>query len=167
MFHYFFKKLFWKVRANYKNFVNFTEKQLRWSLFLTRLQGLGAWHFIKKRLEHRCFNMKFAKIYSNSYSEEYLQTTVKPDNIRNALNIIAIFMKGENLKIYSQNLLLESFKKIEKHLYCNFPTIWIFTGWTSISCNYLLFFNYIKINVLCYMWIRENSKCSNKHQLSN
>ena len=67
--------------------------------------------------------MKFAKIYSNSYSEEYLQTTVKPDNIRNALNIIAIFMKGENLKIYSQNLLLESFKKIERHLYCNFPTI--------------------------------------------
>ena len=88
------------MRANYKNFVNFTEKQLRWSLFLTKLQGLGARHFIKKRLEHRCFN---------SYSEEYLQTTVKPDNIRNASNIMAIFVKDENLKIYSQKFTLGKF----------------------------------------------------------
>ena len=41
-----------------KNFLNFTGKQLYWSLFLIKLQ---ACNFINKGLQHRCFPVKFAK----------------------------------------------------------------------------------------------------------
>ena len=43
-----------------KNFVNFLEKSLCWSLFLIFL-ALKACKFIKKRLQHKCFPVKFAK----------------------------------------------------------------------------------------------------------
>ena len=39
-----------------KNFANFTEKYLCWSL------SLRPATLLKKRLQHRCFPMKFAKI---------------------------------------------------------------------------------------------------------
>ena len=42
-----------------KNFENFTEKNLRWSLVLIK--------FIKKRLQHRSFTMKYVK---------FLRTTI-------------------------------------------------------------------------------------------
>ena len=43
-----------------KNFANFTGKHLYWSLFLRKLQALLL-VTIKKRLQHKCFNVKFAK----------------------------------------------------------------------------------------------------------
>ena len=42
-----------------KNFANFTGKHLRWSLFLIKLQSCS---FIKKRLQRKCFPVKFAKL---------------------------------------------------------------------------------------------------------
>ena len=51
-------QMFFKLSA-LKNFVNFTGKHLCWSLFLIKLQ---AWNFVKKRLQHRCFPVKFAKV---------------------------------------------------------------------------------------------------------
>ena len=44
-----------------KNFAIFTEKQLRWSLFLNKNAGLQSWNFIKKRLQHRFFPVNIAK----------------------------------------------------------------------------------------------------------
>ena len=44
-----------------KNFVNFTAKHLCLSLFSIKLKTLAG-NFIKKRLQYRCFPMKFAKI---------------------------------------------------------------------------------------------------------
>ena len=44
-----------------KNFTKFTGKHLCWSLFLIKFH---PWKFIKKRLQHRCFPVKFAKILS-------------------------------------------------------------------------------------------------------
>ena len=41
-----------------ENFANFTGKHLCWSLFLIKLQG----SLTKKRLQHRCFPVKFEKI---------------------------------------------------------------------------------------------------------
>ena len=41
-------------KGDLKNFANFTGKHQCWSLFLDC-------NFIKKRLQHRCFPMKFAK----------------------------------------------------------------------------------------------------------
>ena len=44
-------QIFFKIGV-LKNFANFTGKHLCWSLF---------WNFIKNRLQHRCFPVKFAK----------------------------------------------------------------------------------------------------------
>ena len=44
-----------------KSFANFTGKQLSWNLFLIKFAGLRACNFIKKRLQHRSFPVKFAK----------------------------------------------------------------------------------------------------------
>ena len=45
-----------------KNFAIFTEKPLRWSLFLNKNAGLQPWNFIKKGFQHRFFHMNLAKI---------------------------------------------------------------------------------------------------------
>ena len=42
-----------------KNSANFTEKVQYWSPFLIK--------FIKKILQHRCFSVKFAKFFKNTY----------------------------------------------------------------------------------------------------
>ena len=45
-----------------KNFANFSGKNLRWSLFLIKLQVLGPATLLKKRLQDRSFFFaKFAK----------------------------------------------------------------------------------------------------------
>ena len=41
-----------------KNFANFTGRRLRWSVFLIKFVK----KFVEKRLQHRCFSVKFAKI---------------------------------------------------------------------------------------------------------
>ena len=53
-------RCFWK-KAVLKNFVNFTGKHLCWS-HLSVTWGSKACNFIKKRLQHRCFPVKFAKL---------------------------------------------------------------------------------------------------------
>ena len=57
-------QMFFKVGA-FKNFANFTEKQLSWSLF-------WVCNFVKKRLQHWCFSMKFAKFLRKSFFTEHL-----------------------------------------------------------------------------------------------
>ena len=56
---YYFQKqppeVFCKKKGVPKKFTNFIRKHLCWSLFLIKLQA------IKKKLQHRCFTMKFAK----------------------------------------------------------------------------------------------------------
>ena len=49
-----------------KSFANFTGKQLSWNLFLIKFVGLRACNFIKKRLQHRSFPVKFAKFLRTS-----------------------------------------------------------------------------------------------------
>ena len=44
-----------------KNFVDFTRKNLQWSLFLIKLQAQRCVTVFKKRLYHRFFPVKFAK----------------------------------------------------------------------------------------------------------
>ena len=48
-------------KALVKNAVIFTEKQLWWSLFFNKVADLQACNFIKKRLQRKCFPVKFAK----------------------------------------------------------------------------------------------------------
>ena len=65
-----------------KNFENFTGKHLCWSLFLMKLL-VQACNFIKKRLHHQCFPVKFAKFLRTSFFNnicERLLLFVSPQN---------------------------------------------------------------------------------------
>ena len=44
-----------------KNFASFTGKHLYWSLFY-EVTGLQPANFLKKRLQHKCFSVEFAKL---------------------------------------------------------------------------------------------------------
>ena len=64
-----------------KNFANFTGKHFSWSVVLIKLQAFRqAFKFIKKRLQHRCFPVKFEE-FKNTYFKEHLRTTAS-ENIR-------------------------------------------------------------------------------------
>ena len=53
---------------------HFKAKRVLESRF-NEVAGLKACNFIKKRFQHRCFPVKFAKIFKNIYLEEHLRTT--------------------------------------------------------------------------------------------
>ena len=53
-------QMFFNIGA-LKNFANFTGKHLCWSLFLI------------KKLQHRCFPVKFEQIFKNTYFTEHLR----------------------------------------------------------------------------------------------
>ena len=55
-----------------KNFVNFSGKHLCWSLFFNIVAGIQTCYFIKKRLQHRCFPVKFAKFLRIVFFTEHL-----------------------------------------------------------------------------------------------
>ena len=48
-----------------RNIVDFTRKHQCWSLFIIKLQALRS----AKKLEHRCFPVKFAKFLSTLFIE--------------------------------------------------------------------------------------------------
>ena len=58
-------QMFFKISA-FKNFTNFTGKHLCWS------GGLQAYNFIKKRLQHMCFPVKFMKFLRTHFFKEHL-----------------------------------------------------------------------------------------------
>ena len=59
----------WSIKIGVlKNLAKFTEKHLHWSLFFNQVAGVSvliklpqACNYIKKRLQHRCFPLSFAK----------------------------------------------------------------------------------------------------------
>ena len=63
-------QMFFKIGV-LKNFGTFTRKYLCWSLLLIKLQ---AWRtIIKKKLQRRCFPVKFAKFLKTPFLTEHLQ----------------------------------------------------------------------------------------------
>ena len=80
----------------YKNFANFTGKNLFWSLFLIKFQG-QACNFIKKRLQHRCFPAKFAK---------FLRTPIL-ENICERLLLNLSGMLRSSMKQFQRNIQME------------------------------------------------------------
>ena len=55
-----------------KSFANFTGKHLYWSPFLRNLQAAGL-QLHKKRIQHRCFPVKFAKFFRTLFLTEHLR----------------------------------------------------------------------------------------------
>ena len=64
-------QMFFKIGV-LKRFANFTGKHLCWSLFLKNLQAEGL-QLHKKRLQHRCFPVKFAKFLRTTFLTEHLR----------------------------------------------------------------------------------------------
>ena len=54
-----------------------------------KVASLQPWNFIKKRLQHICFPVKFAKFFKNTYFEEYLRPTAS-DNSRKLMVFLQI-----------------------------------------------------------------------------
>ena len=89
-------KQYWRCSVKkgvLKKFVNFTEKHLCWSLFLIKLQ-VWACIFIKKRLQHWCFPVNFAKFLRTCILKnicERLLLFVSPQNtIANSSGVFAL-----------------------------------------------------------------------------
>ena len=49
------------IKSVLKNFAKFTGKHLCWSLFFNVVAGLRLATLLKKRLQHRCFPVRFEK----------------------------------------------------------------------------------------------------------
>ena len=49
-----------------RNLANFTSKHQCWSLVFHKVAGLQACNFLKKRLQHLCLRVKFAKLLRTS-----------------------------------------------------------------------------------------------------
>ena len=56
----------------FKNFTDFTGKHMC-QISFNKVSGLKACNFIEKRLQHRCFPMKFAKFLRTPFFTEYLR----------------------------------------------------------------------------------------------
>ena len=93
-------------KAALKNFAIFTEKHLRWSLFLNKNVGLQSWNFIKKRLQHRFFPVNIAKFLRKPVLENICERlSERLSNINNIGIEEDIFSKikhGNWRRIFSQ-----------------------------------------------------------------
>ena len=62
--------MFFKLGV-FKNFASFTGKHVLESMF-NKVRGLKFCNFIKKRLQHRCFPVKFVKFLRTPFFTEHL-----------------------------------------------------------------------------------------------
>ena len=89
-----------------KNFAIFTEKHLRWSLFLNKNTVLQTWNFFKKRLQHRFFPVNIAKFLRKPVLENICERlSERLSNINNIGIEEDIFSKikhGNWRRIFSQ-----------------------------------------------------------------
>ena len=58
-----------------KRFCKFQRETPVMEYLLNKFVGLNACNFINKRFHHKCFPLKFAKLFKNTYFEEHLRTT--------------------------------------------------------------------------------------------
>ena len=106
-----------------KNFPDFTGKQLRWSLFVVKLQTLSGMQIYqsKKRLQHR-FLCEICEIFKNTYFEKPLRMTAskllfreKPHwlNKMRFIDIANTFHKdlSSRPKLFCKNLVFKKFTK--------------------------------------------------------
>ena len=58
------KRICWIRKIRSSRFANFAGKYLCWSLFFNKVAGLQLYY---KRLQHRCFSVKFAKFLKTPF----------------------------------------------------------------------------------------------------
>ena len=74
-----------------ENFANFTRKHLCQSPFFNKVPGLRPATSLKKRLWHRRFPVKFAKVFKNVFFTEHLQITASVITEKNNLEQVNEF----------------------------------------------------------------------------
>ena len=83
-----------------KNFANFTGKQLCWSLFLWNGRS-PACKFFEKRLQHKCFPVKFVKLLKTSILKNICKRLLLEVSSKKAvLKHIAIFTGRKELRVW-------------------------------------------------------------------
>ena len=122
-------QMFFKIGV-LKNFANFTGKHLRWSLFLIKLEAQTC-NFIKKRLQNRCFPVKFAKFCKHLFLQKISGGCFRK-----------LKYKRKNTILYSESLKRGSKRLNMKNT--SFPFYLAFS--TGI---YLTKFNYKNRKLLC------------------
>ena len=109
-----------------KNLAKFTGKHFCWSLFPIKLQALGL--FIKKRPQHRCFPVHFAKflrtfifiehhwwlLLNNNEKKDFLGSRHPYQITAFFLSLLFPFLNTTYTKIYGRQILLK--KTISLHL---------------------------------------------------
>ena len=73
-----------------KIFTSFTGKSLCWGLFLTKLQTLC--NFMKNRLQHRCFPVKFTKFFRTYSFTKHLRWLLLGAGIHGNRNFLGKFV---------------------------------------------------------------------------
>ena len=58
-----------------KNLAEFTDKHLFWSIFFNKVVGLGPTTLLKKKLQHKCFPVNFAKFLRTPFSQDTFEPT--------------------------------------------------------------------------------------------
>ena len=127
-----------------KNFANFTGKHQCWSL------SLQACNFVKKRLQHRCYVVKFAKFLITIFFTEQLFTVTASVCSENLVKILVrrnkIFpcrcSRGNYLKRvkqYPQLFLLLSWAPWNFELNYICAALWIINNAVILSFQNLIF----------------------------
>ena len=79
-----------------KNFANLTGKHLCWESVFNKVAGLQACNFVKKRLQHRCYLVKFSKFLRTLFFTEHLLTVTVSVCSENLAKIIVRMLAGNN-----------------------------------------------------------------------
>ena len=77
-----------------KNFANLTGKHLRESLFFNKVPGLRTKTLLEKRLWHRCFPVKFARFFKNTFFTEHLRASAFDAFLFDTHSEIILFFSG-------------------------------------------------------------------------
>ena len=91
-----------------ESFANFTGKYLCWSLFLKKVAGLQLYY---KRLQYRCFHVKFVKFFRTPFFTEDLQWLLL-ENLFKSSRETRLHITGEIYAVIWQRLLLLLVKNV-------------------------------------------------------
>ena len=87
------------------NFASYIRKHLCWSLF-NKFGGLQACNFVKRRLQHRCFPVKFAKFLRTPFFTEHLRWLLPEQKLSIGIKSIKIIKikKHMEVKLFEDNV---------------------------------------------------------------
>ena len=127
----------------HKNFANFTQKHMCWSLFLNKVARLRACSFIKKRFQYRCFPVKFAKFLITRFFYRTLPVAASGQlSLCPVINVQKCNVRKKQINISRVNLKFDCIfqKLVLMLLRMNLsPSITGKKHWQQLTINFCLF----------------------------